>query len=194
MIQIVALAGSLRSGSYNRALLRAAAELAPAGCTIEIGSLAGIPLDDGDLEATQGLPEAVRQLKERIATADGLLLASPEYNHSIPGVLKNALDWLSRPPRDIPAVFGDRPVALCGASSGAGGTRLAQAAWLPVFRALGLRIFTSKQLYVTHAGQVFDADGRLIDEETRKRATGFLEAFVRFIGVRDDRSAPLRTP
>src|SRR5262245_65484963 len=101
MARIVGIAGSLRKASFNVALLRAARELAPAGTEIEIASIAGIPLYDGDLESEKGIPDTVTALKERIKSADGLLLATPEYNNSMPGVLKNAIDWLSRPPKDI---------------------------------------------------------------------------------------------
>ena len=139
MTTILGISGSLRRGSYNAALLRAAAELAPAGVRIEMASIRGIPLYDGDVETESGIPSAVRALKERIASADGVLLVTPEYNNSIPGPFKNAIDWLSRPPADIPRVFGDRPVALMGATIGQGGTGLSQAAWLPVLRVLGTR-------------------------------------------------------
>src|SRR5438045_7991533 len=101
-MRIVGIAGSLRSGSFNAALLRAAAEECPPGASIEIESIRGIPLYDGDVEAAEGIPPRAAELKERIATADGLLLVTPEYNNSIPGVFKNAVDWLTRPASDIP--------------------------------------------------------------------------------------------
>src|SRR5262245_20710417 len=106
MSTIVGIPGSLWRGSFNAALLRAAAQLAPAGCKLEIASIRGIPVYDGDLEA-QGIPETVAQLKERIAAAGGLLLATPEYNNSLPGPLKNAIDWLSRPSADSARIFRD---------------------------------------------------------------------------------------
>ena len=109
-----------------------------------------------------------------------MVLATPEYNQSIPGVFKNAIDWLSRPPRDIPRVFGDKPVALLGATPGVGGTRLAQAAWLPVLRALGTRAWFGKQLYVAGAGQVFSAEGGLVDEKIRKLLEEFMTRFANF--------------
>ena len=114
MTTIVGICGSLRRGSYNAMLLRAAVELAPEGTSVEAGSIRDIPLYDGDLEAQQGVPAAVQHLKYQIAAADGLLLVTPEYNNSIPGVIKNAIDWLSRPPADIPRVFRGRPVAILG--------------------------------------------------------------------------------
>lgn len=181
MARLIGIAGSLRKGSYNAALLRAASEQAPAGTTIEIASIAGIPLYDGDLESEQGIPEVVGRLKDRLAAAQGLVLVTPEYNNSLPGVFKNAIDWLSRPPKDVPRVFGDKPVALMGATPGIGGTRLAQISWLPILRALGTRLWSGKQLYVASAGQAFDAGGRLVDEKTRERLSDFLAGFVRFV-------------
>src|ERR687896_1524857 len=156
-MRIVGIAGSLRSGSFNAALLRAAVEECPAGATIEIESIRGIPLYDGDVEAAQGIPPRAAELKERVAGADALLLVSPEYNNSIPGVFKNAIDWMTRPPSDVPRVFRGRAAGLIGASPGAFGTVLSQAAWLPVFRTLGLRPWNGQQLYVGSAAKVFDA-------------------------------------
>ncbi len=118
MIKIIGITGSLRSGSFNTALLRVAAGLMPSGAMLETATLKGIPLYDGDIEANEGIPQAVIALQEQIAAADGLLLATPEYNNSMPGVFKNAIDWLSRPPSDIGRVFGGRPVAVMGASPG----------------------------------------------------------------------------
>lgn len=183
MARIIGIAGSTRRGSYNAALLRAAAEQAPSSLTVESASIAGIPLYDADLESAQGVPEEVTALKDTIAAADGLLLVTPEYNNSIPGVFKNAVDWLSRPAKDIPRVFGDRPVALMGATPGLGGTRLAQNAWLAVLRTLGTRPYCGKQLYVAGAGQVFDTDGRLVDEKVRKLLSEFVAGFARFLGA-----------
>ena len=181
MARIVGIAGSLRRGSHNTALLRAARALAPAGTEVEIASVAGIPLYDGDLESERGIPEPVAALKDRIAAAEGLLLVTPEYNHSMPGVLKNAVDWLSRPPKDIPRVFGGKPVAIMGATPGPGGTRLAQAAWLPVLRALGTRAWSGRLLYVAGAGQAFDAEGHLVDETVRKLLGEFMTGFTAFV-------------
>src|SRR5918993_2417597 len=137
MTTIVGLSGSLRMGSLNSALLRAAAGAMPNGAQLEVGSIKGIPLYDGDVEAAQGLPDTVVKLKDRVVATDGLLLVTPEYNNSLPGVFKNAIDWLTRPPADIPKVFGDRPVGLIGASPGGFGTILSQNAWLPILRTLG---------------------------------------------------------
>ncbi|HKY31367.1 MAG TPA: NADPH-dependent FMN reductase [Candidatus Polarisedimenticolia bacterium] len=188
MAHIVGIAGSLRKGSFNAALLRAAAEAAPRGSRVEIAAIAGIPLYDGDLEAGGGIPEPVTKLKETIAAAGGLLLVTPEYNNSIPGVFKNAIDWLSRPPKDISRIFGDRPTAVIGATPGQGGTRLSQAAWLPVLRTLGARAWSGKQLYVGGAGKVFDEAGRLVDEALRKRLAEFMAGFAAFVdGSRSER-------
>jgi len=180
-MKIIAVPGSLRKNSYNLALLRVAAGLAPDGVTIEIASLDGIPLYNGDEENATGIPPAVAALKDKIAGADGLLLATPEYNHSVPGVLKNAMDWLSRPPKDSARVFADRPIAIMGVSSGAIGTRMAQAAWLPVLRALGTRPWFGMQMFVGPAGQVFDEHGTLIDEKTQDRLGDFVAGFAAFI-------------
>jgi NAD(P)H-dependent FMN reductase len=184
MPKLIGISGSLRKGSYNSALLRAVAELAPAGTTVEIASIAGIPLYDGDLEREQGIPAPVAALKDRIAAADGLLLVTPEYNSSMPGVFKNAIDWLSRPATDIERVFGDKPVAIMGATPGRAGTRLAQSARLPVLRALGARAWFGEQLYVAGAAQVFDAQGRLIDEKVRKLLSEFMAGFAAFVSAK----------
>jgi NAD(P)H-dependent FMN reductase len=183
MARIVGIAGSLRRTSFNAALLRAAAGLVPAGSEVEIASIVGIPLYDADLEREAGIPAPVAALKDRIAAADGLLLVTPEYNHSIPGVFKNAIDWFSRPSKDRSRVFGDKPVAILGATDGPGGTRLAQAAWLPVLRTLGTRPWFGKQLYVADAAHVFDAEGRLVDEKMKKLLAAFLEGFVDFMAA-----------
>src|SRR6266849_423268 len=131
MPRILGISGSLRRGSYNTALLNAAAALVEAGTELEVASIRGIPLYDGDVEASQGVPQAVQDLKARVIACDGLLLVTPEYNNGIPGVFKNAIDWMSRPSDDVGKVFGDRPVAVIGASPGNFGTVLAQSAWLP---------------------------------------------------------------
>lgn len=178
MATILGISGSLRAGSYNTALLRASAGVMPAGATLEIATLGGIPLYDGDVEANEGIPSAVQALKERIIACDGLLVATPEYNNSIPGVLKNAIDWLSRPPADIARVFGDRPVAVVGASPGGFGTILAQGAWLPVLRTLGTRPWFGGRLMVSRAGQVFNEAGEMVDEKTKAQLRHFLQGFV----------------
>jgi chromate reductase, NAD(P)H dehydrogenase (quinone) len=180
-VKILGISGSLRKASYNTALLRAAVGLVPERVELEIGSISGIPLYDGDLEASQGIPSAVQALKRRIEQTDGLLLVTPEYNNSIPGVFKNAIDWLSRPPADIAKVFSDRPVGVIGASPGGFGTILAQNAWLPVLRTLGTRTWFGGRLQVSRAGNVFNAAGELTDEAARTQLRKYLGGFVDFI-------------
>jgi NAD(P)H-dependent FMN reductase len=177
---VIGIAGSLRRGSFNASLLRAATALAPPELTIESASIREIPLYDGDVEA-QGTPEPVRALQDRIAAAQGLLLVTPEYNNSIPGVFKNVIDWLSRPSKDIPRVFGNRPVALMGATPGPGGTILAQSAWLPVLRTLGTRPWFGGRLLVSGAAKVFDEQGQLTDEKVREQLVKFMTGFAKFI-------------
>lgn len=178
MPHLVGISGSLRQGSLNGALLRACAALVPDGTTLEIATLAGVPLYDGDLETRAGLPARVVELKARIQAADGLLLVTPEYNASLPGVFKNALDWCSRPSSDISKVFGGKPVALAGATPGGLGTALAQAAWLPVLRALGTRPWFGGRLSLSKATALFAPDGALTDEPTRQQVRAFLAGFA----------------
>jgi chromate reductase len=180
MVRILGISGSLRAGSLNTALLRAAQAVQVPGLELELATLHGIPLYDGDLEQAQGLPPAVAQLRDRILQCDGLLLATPEYNNGIPGVFKNAVDWLSRPLAGAD-VFNGRPVALVGASPGGFGTILAQDAWLPVLRTLGTRFWSQGRLMVSRAGQAFDPDGDLVDERTRTQLAGFLAGYCQFV-------------
>jgi chromate reductase, NAD(P)H dehydrogenase (quinone) len=181
MATIIGISGSLRKASYNAALLRAAVELAPPALSIEVGSIRDIPLYDGDLEAEQGIPPAVAELKDRIARADGLLLVTPEYNGSLPGVFKNAIDWLSRPGSDIPRVFGMKRVGLIGATPGPAGTRLSQTAWLPVLRQLGTQPWFGKSLFLASAGQAFAANGSLADAKSQQLLRDYLAGFAAFV-------------
>ena len=183
MTTIIGLCGSLRRRSFNRMLLRAAVEAAPGGTSIEPESIREIPLYDGDVEEEQGVPHPVQRLKNRIAEADGLLLVTPEYNYSMPGVLKNAIDWLSRPAADIPRVFGGRPVAIIGATTGPYGTALSQAAWLPVVRRLGMRPWFEGGVLISDAFTVFDTDGRVADAAFQQRIRKFIDGFAAFAGA-----------
>lgn len=181
MPHIIGISGSLRRGSFNSGLLRAAAEVTPGGATIAVHTPEGIPLYNADVETAEGIPPAVAALKDAIASADGLLLVTPEYNNGIPGVFKNAIDWLSRPANDAARVFGGKPVALIGASPGGFGTILAQDAWLGVLRTLGTRPWFEGRLMAARAGELFDADGNLTDDKTRARLRDFIAGFAAFI-------------
>lgn len=186
MVKILGISGSLRTRSLNTALLRAAAEAAVSAgdsLRIEAATLHGVPLYDGDLEEAEGTPAAVRALKDRILAADGLLLVTPEYNNGIPGVFKNAVDWLSRPTPGLADVLRERPVAVIGASPGGFGTILAQAHWLPVLRTLGMRHWNGGRLMVSRAQSVFTAEGALQDEAVRKQLADFVQGFARFVAA-----------
>lgn len=182
MASLVGIAGSLRTGSINRALLRAAAQVMPAGSDLVIADIADIPLYNGDLEESEGIPDAVSALQDQIAGSDGLVIATPEYNSGMPGVLKNTMDWLSRPPEQIGRVFRNRPVAVMGASPGGFGTVSAQATWLPVLKALGARTWSGGRMLVSGAGKVFDENGEMIDEAVRERLAAFMAGFVDYTG------------
>ena len=181
MVRILGISGSLRANSYNTALLRLAATIAGPGMSIDVATLHDIPLYDGDTEQREGIPAAVLDLKSRVMAADGLLLVTPEYNNGIPGVFKNAIDWLSRPSSEIPKIFGDRPVAVIGASQGGFGTILAQNGWLPVLRTLRTRHWLGGRLMVSRAQQVFDESGALQDDAIRTQLDNFLTGFARFV-------------
>ena len=184
MTRILGISGSLRAGSFNTALLRAAREVAGGDIEVDTATLHGIPLYDGDAEARDGEPAAVTALKQRIIASDGVLLVTPEYNNGIPGVFKNGIDWLSRGTPDIPAVFGDRPFALIGASPGGFGTILSQNHWLPVLKTLGVQLWAGNRLMVSRAGSAFDADGELVDAKLREQLAGFVQGFATFAAAR----------
>ena len=186
MTRILGISGSLRAGSFNTALLRAAQQVAGAGIEFETATLHGIPLYDGDAEARDGEPAAVAALKRRILDADGVLLATPEYNNGMPGVFKNGIDWLSRtsPVGNIPSVFGGRPFALAGASPGGFGTILSQANWLPVLKTLGVELWAGNRLMVSRAGSVLDADGNMADDRVREQLAEFVRGFAAFAAAR----------
>ena len=177
-LKILGIAGSLRRGSFNAAALRAAQELAPGGMTIDIFDIAAIPLYNEDVKA-QGFPPVVADLRARIKAADGLLLATPEYNYSISGVLKNTIDWASRPPEQP---FDGKPIALMGASGGALGTARAQYHLRQVFIFLNAHILNRPEVFIGAAGTKFDAEGRLTDQPTRDFVAAMLVAFKAWIG------------
>ena len=175
MPQILGLSGSLRKGSFNAGLLRAARDLAPEGTEIEIGSILDVPLYNGDEEAAHGLPPSVQRLQAQLQAADGLLLVTPEYNNGIPGVFKNAIDWMSRGPGL--AYFVGKPVAVLGASPGGFGTVLAQNDWLPVLRTLKAELWAEGRMLVSRAGGLFDDSGNLTDDRTRAALRDFVAGF-----------------
>ena len=175
-IQILGFAGSLRKNSYNKALLRAAAELMPKGAVLETFDLEGIPLFNQDFE-TQ-LPEKVKEFKARVKAADAILIVTPEYNYSIPGVLKNAIDWASRPYPDN--AFNDKPVAMMGASTGMLGTARAQYHLRQCFVFLNMYPMNRPEVMVPFVQEKVDPDGNLTDQKTREKIKEFLESLVRW--------------
>jgi len=176
--RVLGIAGSLRAGSYNRALLRAAVELAPAELElVSFERLREIPLYDADVEGA-GHPEPVVALKAAIREADGILIATPEYNHSIPGVLKNAIDWASRPAAD--AAFAGKPIGIIGATPGSGATIRAQLALRQSLNAAAY-LMGKPEVLIARASERFDAAGRLTDEPTRRHLERFLTAFADWI-------------
>ncbi|MDR5651449.1 NADPH-dependent FMN reductase [Ruixingdingia sedimenti] len=177
MATILGLSGSLRRASFNAGLLRAAADLTPEGTRIEIGTIRDVPLYDGDMEEATGLPPPVQALQAQLAAADALLLVTPEYNNGVPGVFKNAIDWMSR--GDGLALFTAKPVAVIGASPGGFGTILAQSHWLPVLRTLKMHPWLEGRLMVSRAGGLFDDSGNLTDEKTRAALRDFMAGFAR---------------
>jgi chromate reductase len=173
-LTILGIAGSLRRTSYNRAAIRAAQQLVPAGVRLEIFDLEGIPLFNQDEEGPP--PEHVGQLKQRIRAADAILIVTPEYNYSIPGVLKNAIDWASRPYGDNS--WDGKPVAIMGASIGPMGTSRAQYHLRQVFVYLNMYPLNRPEVMITNAAQRFDEKGNLKDEETKSNIQKLLQALV----------------
>ncbi|MGH6611460.1 MAG: NADPH-dependent FMN reductase, partial [Burkholderiaceae bacterium] len=174
MSHILGISGSLRSGSYNTALLRAALEAVPDGTQMELARIDDFPLYNEDVRQA-GFPPPVQRLREQIARADALLIVTPEYNYSIPGVLKNAIDWASRPP-DQP--FNEKPIALMGASPGMLGSARAQYHLRQCFVFLNAFVLNQPEVMVAKANERFDQEGRLTDEATRKQAVKQLQALV----------------
>lgn len=178
MTDVLTLIGSLRAASVNRALASAARAAAPPALHLHITGLAGIPVFNEDLE-TRGLPSRVRTLADRILAADALLIVTPEYNFSIPGGLKNALDWLSRDPREP---LRGRPAATAGATLGTGGTRQAQAAVRHVLHGLGAHCLPLPPLEISRASQQFDSSGQLTDPATRAQLDDYLNQLGKWLG------------
>ncbi len=168
---ILGIAGSLRRASYNRGLMRAAQELLPEGATLTVVDIGGLPLFSEDLEAN--VPAEVRTLKQQVRDADAILIATPEYNYSIPGVLKNAIDWASRPPEQP---FDGKPIAIMGASPGALGTARAQYHLRQMFVFLNGIVLNRPEVMIGNAAQRFDPEGRLTDETTREFIRALLVA------------------
>jgi chromate reductase len=171
---ILAIPGSLRKGSYNRAALKAAQELAPPGVRIEIADLKNIPPYNQDTERNP--PDAVRELKERIRAADAILFATPEYNYSVSGVLKNAIDWVSRPRGDN--AWDEKPVAIMGASTGQLGTARAQYHLRQSLISVNMHPLNRPEVMIAVANTKFDEHGNLTDEQTRRRIGELLNALV----------------
>lgn len=174
-MKILGICGSLRKVSYNRGLLTAARDQAPAGASIEIAEIRDIPLFDQDLEA-QGDPAPVAALKDRIRQADAVLIATPEYDWGVPGVLKNALDWVSRPAGQ--SALKQKPLAMMGASDGPWGTTRAQLQLRQTLTYMDVLTLPSPWVYVALAKEKFDASGALTDERTREQVKGLVAALV----------------
>lgn len=176
-IQVLGISGSLRKGSFNSAALRAARDLAPVGMHIEIADISEVPLYNEDVRA-KGFPAVVEDLRRRVKEADGLLIATPEYNYSIPGVLKNTIDWISRPPEQP---FDGKPIALMGASGGMLGTARAQYHLRQSFVFLNGLVMNRPEVMIATAQSKFDAQGNLADQTTRDFIAAMLIAFEAWV-------------
>ncbi len=174
LVRILGIAGSLRRESYNRAALREATKLLPENATLDIFELDGIPGFNQDEE--QNPPAQVVELKRRVREADAILIVTPEYNYSVPGVLKNAIDWASRPYGD--SAWDGEPVAIMGASIGATGTARAQYHLRQSFVFLNMYPINQPEVMIGNASQRFDAGGNLIDETTKKHIRQLLKSLV----------------
>jgi len=173
-LRILGIAGSLRQGSFNRSLLRAARDLAPEGMTVDEHDLIHVPLYNGDVEA-QGDPPAVAALKRAVAAADAILFVTPEYNHGVPAVMKNALDWASRPPGRAP--LGGKPVGIIGASPGITGSARGQSQLRQAFEFTDSYCMPQPEILVFKAHEKFDSEGNLTDEATARFLARYLGAF-----------------
>ncbi|MEM1080618.1 MAG: NAD(P)H-dependent oxidoreductase [Pseudomonadota bacterium] len=178
-MNLMALSGSLRKQSLNTRLLQALQRVSAQPIEMELATLHGIPLYDGDLEAREGIPEAVNRLREQIQSSNGVIIAMPEYNGGMPGVLKNALDWLTRPPSEMAPTFFNRPLALCGATPGGLGTALAQSGSLTVLRQLKVQLFP-EHLRVSRAHEALSSIEAL-DDSFHAQLHQWLESYASFI-------------
>jgi len=177
-LKITGFAGSLRKKSYNRMLLGTLAELFPQNLVeFHIFDLANIPLYNGDLEKIT--PESVLELKRAVGVSDGIIFVTPEYNYSYSGVLKNAIDWGSRPPEDN--VWDNKPVGILGASTGGFGTTRAQLQLRQLFSFINAYDMKHPEIYVSYAANKFDSQGKLIDMELKEKLQGFIEAYINFV-------------
>lgn len=177
-MNIVAISGSLRKDSFNTALLRSLQALAPEGMQITIADISGIPLFSQDLEAS--VPTSVQTLKSSIGAADGVIIATPEYNRSVPGVLKNAIDWISRPYGQNS--FAGKPVLVAGVSVGKTGTAIAQSHLRQILVHLDMQVIGQPEIYLGPAQNIFDGEGNITDEPTK-------ELLTKALGVLADRAA-----
>jgi chromate reductase, NAD(P)H dehydrogenase (quinone) len=178
-MRLLGISGSLRQGSYNRGLLRAAHELLPEGVELAEFDLRELPPYDGDVEAA-GDPEPVAAFKDAIRAADGLVIATPEYNRGVPGVLKNAIDWASRPPFGSP--LASKPVAIMGASTGLGGTAKAQEQLRAALEFPGADVLDEPRVLVPEAFMRFDEGGNIVDDGVRAQIADLLDTLVRVAG------------
>lgn len=178
-LRIFALVGSLRARSYNGMLFRTARELSPSTLAIELADIAALPLYNGDLDTEEARPEPVVRLREGVANADGVLIVSPEYNHSIPGVLQNAIDWASRPGMRSP--YRDKPIGIMGASGGLIGTARAQQQLKVVMMSMLALPMPHPGILVTTAAGRFDETGTLVDEQTREMVADYMTRFEQWI-------------
>ncbi|MBE2227243.1 MAG: NAD(P)H-dependent oxidoreductase [Ignavibacteria bacterium] len=179
-LNIVGIAGSLRKGSYNRMLLEAAKEIATDSMTIEEFDLSGIPMYNTDVEKS-AVPQIVTEFKEKIRAADGLLISTPEYNYSVPGVLKNAIDWASRMPKDTP--LHQKPVAMMGGSGGISGTIRAQGHLRQILAHSNMLDLKKPEVLVTKIQEKFDGNGVLTDDALKQHLIRFLAAFENWIRI-----------
>jgi chromate reductase len=171
---VLGISGSLRKGSFNTGLLRAAIELTPRDVRIETADISSIPLYNEDVRSS-GFPPSVTGLRDRVERADAILFVTPEYNYSVPGVLKNAIDWVSRPPNQP---FAGKPFGIMGASGGMGGTMRAQYHLRQIAVFLDMHAFNKPEVFVRNAQSVFDDGGKLVDEPTRTIVRKYVEALA----------------